>query len=98
LRRLFVWLGRNIGGQAAIQLGTFGISGIYGEGFFIPKPATHWTSFLIYTPIGASGTTQLNTVFDHRVMDGSHAIAGFRALQAALLGPVLAELLALAPH
>jgi hypothetical protein len=98
LRRLFVWLGRNIGGQAAIQLGTFGISGIYGEGFFIPNPATHWTSFLIYTPIGASGTTQLNTVFDHRVMDGSHAIAGFRALQAALLGPVLAELLALAPH
>jgi hypothetical protein len=98
LRRLFVWLGRNMGRQAASQLGTFGISAIYGDGFFFPNPATHWTSFIIYTPIGADGSTSLNFVFDHRVMDGSHAIAGFRALQAALLGPVLAELQALAAH
>ena len=98
LRRSFVWLGRNIGYQAASQLGTFGISAIYGDGFFFPNPATHWTSFLIYTPIGADGMTQLNFVFDHRVMDGSRAMAGFRALQAARLGPVLAELQALPPH
>ena len=98
LRRLLVWTTRNIGRQAANQLGTFGISTVVLDGIAFPNPRTHWTSFLIYGPIGADGRMELNLTFDHRVLDGSHSVAAFRALQAALSGPILAELQALAPH
>ncbi len=98
LRRLAVWMGRNIGRQAPNQFGTFGISTVVLDGIAFPNPRTHWTSFLIYGPIGPDGRMELNLTFDHRVLDGSHSVAAFQALQAALSGPILAELQALAPH
>ena len=98
LRRLLVWMSRNIGRQAANQLGTFGISTVVMDGIAFPNPRTHWTGFLIYGPIGADGQMEVNFTFDHRVLDGSHSVAAFRALQAALSGPILAELQALDRH
>jgi hypothetical protein len=97
MRRLLVWMARNIGRQAPNQFGTYGISTVVMDGIAFPNPRTHWTSFLIYGPIGADGRMELNLTFDHRVLDGSHSVAAFRALQAALSGPILAELQALAP-
>ena len=97
LRRLLVWMTRNIGRLASNQLGSFGISTVVLDGIAFPNPRTHWTSFLIYGPIRADGRMELNHTFDHRVLDGSHAVAAFRALQEALSGPILAELQAL-PH
>jgi hypothetical protein len=95
-RRLAVWLGRNIGRQAANQFGSFGISTVVMDGIRFPDPVIPWTSFLIYGPIGADGRMELTFAFDHRVLDGSHAVAAFQALQAALSGPILAELEGLA--
>lgn len=94
-RRMAVWAGRNIGRQVPNQLGTFGISTVVVDGIAFPNPRSHWTSFLIYGPIGGDGRMELNLTFDHRVLDGSHAVAAFRALQRRLSGPVLEELLGL---
>ena len=91
-RQMAVWAGRNIGRQVPNQLGTFGISTVVADGIAFPNPRSHWTSFLIYGPIGADGHMELNLTFDHRVLDGSHAVAAFRALQANLSGPILEEL------
>ena len=95
LRRMAIWTGRNIGRQVPRHFGTFGISTVVAEGIAFPAPLSPWTSFLIYGPIGRDGRLEMNMTFDHRVLDGSHAVAAFRALQAALAGPVLAELRAL---
>jgi pyruvate/2-oxoglutarate dehydrogenase complex dihydrolipoamide acyltransferase (E2) component len=57
-----------------------------------------WASFLNLGPIGADGVAALHLSFDHRVMDGAAGAAAMRALDAALQGPLLAELRALAPR
>jgi hypothetical protein len=54
-----------------------------------------WAGFLNYGPIGPDGVVQVFFSFDHRVMDGLAGAQVLQALEAKLLGPVLAELRAM---
>ncbi len=97
LGRLLIFLGRNIGRQVPNRFGTFGISAVGDRGIVFTTAVSHWTSFLTYGAIQADGSMEMYLTFDHRAMDGGHAALAFDALRAALLGPVLEELRALAP-
>ncbi len=97
LRRAAFWLGRNIGRQVPNHFGTFGLSVVADQGIAIILGVSHWTSFLSYGPIAADGAVEVHLTFDHRVMDGGAAARSIRALEAALHGPVLAELRGMAP-
>lgn len=95
-RRLLFWLGLNLGRQVPNWYGTCGISVLGAEGVAIPSVIAPWASFLNFGPIGADGLAELHFSFDHRVMDGRAGAAAVGALVAALQGPVLAELRAMA--
>ncbi len=92
LRRAAFWLGRNLGRQVPNHYGTFGVSVVGAQGISIVMGVSHWTSFLSYGPIGAEGRVEIFVTFDHRVMDGGTAAQAIRRLEAALHGPLLAEL------
>jgi hypothetical protein len=96
LRRWAFWLGRNLGRQMPNHLGTFGVSALGDRGVSFIAPVSHWSGFLAYGPIGADGGVELFFTFDHRVLDGAAAARAFHALGAALRGPVLEDLRALA--
>ena len=98
LRRALFWLGLNLGRQVPNWYGTFGISLLGAEGVAISSVVAPWAGFLNLGPIGADGMAALHFSFDHRVMDGAAGAAAMRALEAALQGPLLAELRALAPR
>lgn len=98
LRRGLFWLGLNLGRQVPRWYGTFGISLLGAEGVAISSVVAPWASFLNLGPIGAEGSAVLHLSFDHRVMDGAAGAAALRALEAALHGPLLTELRALAPR
>jgi len=95
LRRAAFWAGRNWGRQVPNHFGTFGITAVAAGGTVFSRVVTHWTSCLSYGPIGADGRLETYFTFDHRVMDGAAAVQAFQALEAALHGPVAAELRAL---
>ena len=59
-------------------------------------PIPVWSSFLNYGPIAPDGGVDIYLSVDHRVIDGGPAARAIRALEAALNGPVLDELRALA--
>lgn len=95
LRRLMVWLGLNLGRQVPNWWGTFGISVLGGERVAISSVVSPWAGFLNYGPIGPDGGVEVFFSFDHRVMDGLAGARVLQALEARLLGPVLAELRAM---
>ena len=96
LRRALFWLGLNLGRQVGNWYGTCGISALGAEGVSIPAVIAPWAGFLNAGPIGADGMAALHFSFDHRVMDGREGARAVAALVAALHGPVLAELRAMA--
>ena len=92
LRRAGLWLALNLGRQVPNYFGTFAISPLGSHGAAILHTIPVWTSFLNYGPIDADGGTDVYLSVDHRVMDGGHAARAITALEAALNGPILAEL------
>jgi hypothetical protein len=92
LRRAGLWLALNLGRQVPNYFGTFAISPLGSHGAGILHTIPVWTSFLNYGPIDADGGTDVYLSVDHRVMDGGHAARAITALEAALNGPILAEL------
>ena len=101
LRLLLVWLSLNIGRQVPNFMGSFAISALGSHGAAIIDTISVWSSFLNYGPIAPDGGVDVYLSVDHRVIDGGLAARAIRALEAALNGPVLDELRALAtqsPH
>jgi hypothetical protein len=96
LRLLLVWLSLNIGRQVPNFMGSFAISALGSQGVAIVDTIAVWSSFLNYGPIAPDGEVEIYLSVDHRVIDGGPAALALRALEAALNGPVLDELRALA--
>ena len=96
LRLLLIWLSLNIGRQVPNFMGSFAISALGSHGAAIVDTIPVWSSFLNYGPIAPDGGVDIYLSVDHRVIDGGPAARAIRALEAALNGPVLDELRALA--
>ena len=97
LRRALMWLGLNIRGSwRQHHFGTFTASNVAPAGAELIHGLTMLTSFLSPGTIAADGTATLRLFVDHRVVDGLPAARGLVAMEAALRGPILAELRALA--
>jgi hypothetical protein len=93
LRRLVWRLGLFAdGAHRANFFGTFGISvvaSLGAAGLHILSPLT---TTINYGAFEDDGAIDVRLTYDHRVMDGANAARAIAALEAALLGPVLAEL------
>ena len=91
LRRLAFWLGLNIGRHRRKFFGTFAVSAM---GHVEPVYTIHpLTSLLTYGVLdAATGQVDVAISFDHRVYDGMTVVRTFEALEAALNGPIAAEL------
>jgi len=75
--------------------GTFAVSSVGRQGASIVDSVSPLPVFLTFGPIDPAGRVEVFLAFDHRVMDGSDGAEALRALQAAIEGPVAAELEAL---
>ena len=94
VRRAGLWLALNLGRQVPNFFGTFAISALGSHGAAIVDTIPVWSGFLNYGPIDADGGVDIYLSVDHRVMDGGHAARAITAMERALNGPILAELLA----
>lgn len=96
LRRAVLWLGLSVRGSwRQRHFGTFTASNVTPVGADILHGLSMLTSFLVPVTVEADGATTLRILVDHRVVDGAQAARGLVAMEAALRGPVLAELRAL---
>ncbi|HYH66282.1 MAG TPA: hypothetical protein VD866_16440 [Urbifossiella sp.] len=97
LRRAVMWLGLSVRGSwRQRHFGTFTASNVAPAGAGLVHGLTMLTSFLSPAVVDADGTTTLRLFVDHRVIDGAPAARGLVAMEAALRGPILAELRSLA--
>jgi hypothetical protein len=93
LRRFLYWWNMNFGGRMrARRLGTFTMSTLAGEGVVNRMHQTFLTSSLTYGPLDDAGRALVTILCDHRVVDGIVAARAIADLEAALHGPILAEL------
>ncbi len=82
-----------VGGPARVRRsGTFFLTTIAGQGAEIQHPPAFLTANATYGPIDVNGKSRVTIAYDHRLMDG-RLVAGVLAdIEAALSGPVAAEL------
>jgi hypothetical protein len=93
LRRLIYWWNINLSGsKRARRLGTFTMSTLAGEGVMNRMHQTFLTTSLTYGPLDENGRALVTLLSDHRVVDGIVAARALADLEAALQGPILAEL------
>jgi hypothetical protein len=97
LRRLVWWVNLNLVVKSrARRIGTFSMSSLAGQGAWNRShPAIHTTS-LTFGPLDEQGRLLATLICDHRVLDGALAARVLGNLEAALLGPIAAELKTLA--
>ena len=91
LRRMAFWIGLNFGRQRRKFFSTFAVSAM---GKVEPVYTIHpLTSLLTYGPIDRlNSAVDITISFDHRVYDGMTVVRAFDAIEAALNGPIAAEL------
>jgi hypothetical protein len=93
LRRGLLWWNLNFAGPLrARRLGTFSLSTLAGQGSLNRGHPTFLTSSLTYGPLDERGQCVVTLLCDHRVIDGVLAARALGDLQAALKGPIAAEL------
>jgi hypothetical protein len=93
LRRFLYWWNMNFAGsRRAKRLGTFTMSTLAGEGVLNRMHQTFLTTSLTYGPLDDSGRALVTLLCDHRVVDGIVAARAMTDLEAALHGPIVAEL------
>lgn len=97
LRRLLLRYGLAIGRPLLRYGGTFAVSAIGQHGASIVDSVSVLPCFLSYGPIGEDGQVEVFLSFDHRVMDGADGAVALNALEAAIEGPLAAEMAALSP-
>ena len=97
VRRALVWLALRVrGGWRERYFGTFTASNIVPAGGALTLALGLHTTFFAPAPVEVDGSTKLRVFFDHRVTDGAQVARALVAVEAALRGPILAELRALA--
>jgi hypothetical protein len=92
VRRALWWAALNYGRARANYFGTFGVTSYAALGAESLHPISPLGYTLTYGEIGADGRVDVRLVYDHRVTDGATVARALVALEAALTGPVLAEL------
>jgi hypothetical protein len=93
LRRFLWWYSLNIEGYfRSRQYGTFGVSVYASLGAASLHPLSPLTCVLNYGVIEENGEVDVRLVYDHRVLDGANVARALAAIEAALQGPILAEL------
>jgi hypothetical protein len=97
VRRAAMWLGLNLPRLRSHHFGTFGLTAYSALGAESLHPISPLTTTLTYGPIDAAGRVDTRLVYDHRVLDGATVARALSRLEAALTGPVLAELTAATP-
>lgn len=85
------------GNLRAAHLGTFGVSVTGGWGATALTLRTPWAVALHTGTFAPDGTLPLRVTFDHRVLDGRAACRILAGIEAALSGPVRAELEGMRP-
>jgi hypothetical protein len=95
LRRLAFAIGMATARPLHRYSGSFGLSALGAQGTVIIDSVSVLPVFLSYGPIAGDGTLDLHIAFDHRVMDGADAAAALRGIEAAVEGPIAAELIGL---
>jgi hypothetical protein len=93
LRRVLWWWALNAEGYfRARQFGTFGITVYSGMGVESLHPLSPLTFVLNYGVIDEEGNVTVRLIYDHRVLDGATVARALLAIEAAMTGPILAEL------
>jgi hypothetical protein len=93
LRRLLWWWALNAEGYfRARQFGTFGMSVYSGLGSESLHPLSPLSYVLNYGVIDEAGNVNVRIIYDHRVLDGATVARALAAIEAAMNGPILAEL------
>jgi hypothetical protein len=91
-RLLWSWT-LTVGGPArAYRAGTFFLTTIAGQGAEIRHPPAFLTANLSYGPIDERGRSRVTIAYDHRLMDGRLVANVLAEIEAALSGPIAAEL------
>jgi hypothetical protein len=91
-RLLWSWT-FHVGGPArARRAGTFFLTTIAGQGAEIQHPPAFLTSNVTYGPIDENGKSRVTIAYDHRLMDGRLVASALAEIDAALSGPIVAEL------
>ena len=95
-RRWAFWNTLNLSGfTKSKRFGTFMVSSLGNFGVEQMHPLTPLTTYLSFGPITANGDVTALIVYDHRVVDGRTVAGALVDLEAALNGPVLAEVRAM---
>jgi hypothetical protein len=93
LRRLLWWVGLNaLTRKRAQYFGTFGVTVYAGLGAASLHPLSVLTCTLNYGVMEPDGSVDVRLVYDHRVLDGATVARALSELEAALTGPIVAEL------
>ena len=92
VRRGLWRLALNLPRWRARCLGTFAVTSYAALGAESLHPLVPQTIGLSYGVFAADGSVAVRLVYDHRVLDGADAARALSALDAALQGPILAEL------
>ena len=94
LRRLVFWHSLYLSGHwRAKRFGTFMISSLGSLGVEQHHPLTFLTTYLTYGPIDPCGAVNVKIIYDHRVLDGRTVARALVALEQAMNGPILREVL-----
>ena len=97
LRRLLWWWALNSEGWfRSRQFGTFGVSIYSSMGCESLHPLGPLSYVINYGVIDDEGDVTVKLIYDHRVIDGATVGRTLAAFEAALTGPILAELRAMA--
>lgn len=94
VRRLFWWIGLNVGRQRANYFGTFGVSVYSALGAESLHPLSPLTSTLNYGVFAADGSVDVRLIYDHRVTDGATVARALARLEEVLTTAIRDELLA----
>ena len=93
LRRLVWWWTLNVSGQGrAKRSGTCFLTTLSSRGVEIEHPPSFHTANLTYGPLDERGRGRVTLAYDHRLMDGAVVAECLTEIEAALNGPISAEL------
>jgi hypothetical protein len=95
LRRMFWWIGLNIGRQRGNFFGTFGVSVYSALNAESLHPLSPLTALLNYGVIERDGSVAVRIMYDHRVMDGATVARALGRMEQILNSVILDELRAL---
>lgn len=94
VRRFAWWASLNwSGAKRAKRLGTFGLSVYSGLGASSLHPISPLSFLLNYGVMDEHGRLTVRLIYDHRVVDGAVVARALAGIEAALVGPLLDELI-----